>query len=164
MASGLCAGAVQVITRDTVSSDRVVIHAPVELVWQVLVDFENYALWNRFCPRCEAQLQLGSPVKMTVDLGFGPQEQVEYLCRIEPFRAIAWRMENSPGDPIHAVRTQYLERIDEVSCSYVSVDEFSGEAVPAMMEAMAGGIEAGFNLCAENLRDYCESLYRAGEG
>ena len=63
------------ITEDTVSSDEIEIHAPVELVWQVLVDFANYGAWNKFCPVCEAELVIGSPVKMQVDLGFGLQEQ-----------------------------------------------------------------------------------------
>lgn len=147
------------ITENTVSSDEIIIQAPVERVWQVLVDFDNYHAWNEFCPVCEATLELGSPVRMQVELGFGLQEQVEYLCRIDPCEAIAWRMENKPGDPIHAVRTQYLKKINATSCSYLSLDEFSGEAVPAMMEAMASGVEAGFNLCARNLRDHCEKLY-----
>jgi len=97
-----------VITEDTVSSDEIEIQAPVELVWSVLVDFANYGAWNRFCPVCEAELVMGSPVKMQVDLGFGLQEQVEYICRIDPGAAIAWKMDTKPGDPIHATRTQYL--------------------------------------------------------
>ena len=150
------------ITEDTVSSERVLIRAPVELVWGVLVDFRNYGQWNAFCPSCEASLELGSPVKMQVDLGFGLQEQIEYLCRIDTCEAIAWRMDNRPGDSIHAVRTQYLERIDAGSCTYLSVDEFSGAGVPAMMDAMAESVEAGFNLCAQGLKQYCEKIHADG--
>jgi uncharacterized membrane protein len=40
------------ISEDTISSDEVTIAAPVQLVWDVLVDFENYGLWNKFCPSC----------------------------------------------------------------------------------------------------------------
>lgn len=147
------------ITEDTVSSDVVVIEAPIDLVWDILVDFQNYGRWNTFCPSCEAELVLGTAVKMQVDLGFGLQEQIEYMRRIDPCEAIAWGMENKPGDPIHAVRTQYLNKLEEARTSYVSVDEFSGEALPGMMELMAGPVEAGFNLCAYNLKEYCEQLY-----
>lgn len=147
------------ITENTVSSDEVVIAAPAQLVWDVLVDFPNYSKWNKFCPSCEASLELGSPVKMQIDLGFGMQDQVEYMCLIEPTEAIAWRMENKPGDPIHAVRTQYLKSLGEAQCSYVSIDEFSGEGAPDMMELMARPVEEGFNLCAYGLKAYCEELY-----
>lgn len=149
------------ITQDTVSSDVVVIEAPASLVWGVLVDFENYGKWNEFCPSCEAELILGSPVKMQVDLGFGLQEQIEYLCRIDEGEAIAWRMDNNPGDPIHAVRTQYINVLSSERCSYVSVDEFSGEASPGMIDMMGKAVESGFNLCAYGLKEYCEALYAA---
>jgi hypothetical protein len=149
------------ITDDTVSSDEIHIAAPVELVWQVLVDFENYEKWNEFCPQCEAELEIGSPIKMQVELGFGLQEQIEYISLIKPFEAIAWGMENKPDDPIKAVRTQYLNKIDELSCSYQSVDVFSGEAVAGMMDLMGKPVEDGFNLCGYGLKAYCEKLVAA---
>ena len=149
------------ISKNTVSSDEVIIEAPAQWVWDVLVDFPNYARWNKFCPGCEAQLELGSPVVMQVDLGFGLQEQTEYMCRIDPCEAIAWRMENKPGDPIHAIRTQHLKVLGDAQCSYISVDEFSGDAAPDMMEMMAKPVEAGFNLCAYGLKEFCEAQYNA---
>jgi uncharacterized protein YndB with AHSA1/START domain len=149
------------ITENTVSSDEVEIDAPVGLVWEVLVDFANYGSWNGFCPSCEATLELGAPVTMQLDLGFGPMEQIEYMRRIEPGVALAWGMKNEPGDPIHALRTQYLNPLGEERCSYLSVDEFSGEATPQMMELMAEAVERGFNQCAYDLKAHCEQLYLA---
>lgn len=145
------------ITDTAVASDEIIINAPVELVWDILVDFGNYPAWNRFCPEAVAKLEIGSPIKMMVDLGFGLQEQVEYICRIEPHQAIAWGMENKPGDPVHAVRTQTLTRLDDGRCAYNSIDDFSGPAVPEMMAAMAKNVEDGFNLCAQCLKQYAES-------
>jgi uncharacterized protein YndB with AHSA1/START domain len=147
------------IDQDTVSSEEVVIEASVEFVWAVLTDFENYAAWNTFCPSCEAELVLGAPVKMQVDLGFGLQEQIEFMCRIDPLEAIAWRMANEPGDAIHAVRTQHLKKLGDARCSYVSSDTFSGEAAPQMMELMAKPVEDGFNRCAIDLKNYCELTF-----
>lgn len=147
------------ITDDTVTSKEVVINAPAEVVWDILVDFENYSQWNRFCPKADAVLELGSPVNMLVDLGFGLQEQIEYISLIEPGRAIAWGMENKPGDPIHAVRTQWLKPLDENRCTYLTMDDFKGsepEALKGMMELMAKRVEDGFNLCAEGLKEYAE--------
>jgi uncharacterized protein YndB with AHSA1/START domain len=148
------------ITDSAVHSDEITIAAPRDLVWQVLVDFENYHQWNEFCPQAEGKLEMDSPLRMQVDLGWGLQEQVEYICRIEPPYAVAWRMDNRPEDPIHAVRTQTLEVIDEASCRYLSVDDFSGEGAKEMMEVMAERVEKGFNLCGYGLKDYCEKLYR----
>ncbi|GHD27297.1 SRPBCC domain-containing protein [Parahalioglobus pacificus] len=149
------------ITDSTVSSDEILIHAPIKLVWEILVDFGNYRAWNDFCPKCEAELTLGSPITMQVDLGFGLQEQVEYICRIEPPRAIAWKMNTQPGDPVHALRTQTLEAVDDATTRYVSIDEFSGEGVPMMMETLGAAVETGFNQCGYGLKKYSEQRYAA---
>ncbi|MCR9106209.1 MAG: SRPBCC domain-containing protein [Gammaproteobacteria bacterium] len=150
------------ITENTVSSDEVTIEAPVELVWKILTDFDNYGKWNGFCPSAKVEtLTLGTAVDMMVDLGHGPSRQVEYLCRIEPNQCIAWQMENKPGDPVHAVRSQYLKRLDDARCSYISIDEFSGPGTASMMEAFAANVEAGFNRCAYDLKAYAEQQFRA---
>lgn len=142
-----------------VSSEKVIINAPAELVWEVLVDFPAYGEWNDFCPSIEAELVLGSPVKMQVDLGMGLQEQVEYITCIEAPRRITWSMENKPEDPVHADRSQIVEPIDEQRCTYVTYDEFSGAAVDAMVEAMGGAVEAGFNRCAQGVKAQAERLH-----
>ena len=149
------------ITEDSVCSEEVVIEAPIELVWGVLVDFQRYAEWNSFCPHAEAVLALNQPIRMQVNLGYGLQQQVETICRIDPPRAIAWRMANQPGDPIHAVRTQTLEERGDARCAYLSVDVFSGPGVPAMMKALGQAVEDGFNQCARDLKRHCEALHRS---
>lgn len=150
------------INDNSVASDEVLINAPAETVWQVLIDFDNYSQWNPFCPQIKAELKLGSPVEMMTDLGNGLQEQVEYITSIDVGKSIAWSMKNDPGDPVHACRTQTLKIIDDNSCTYYTVDAFSGEFMPAMLEAFATPIELGFNRCAQGLKQQAEKLYQAG--
>ena len=84
---------------------------------------------------------------------------MEYITRLEPPRVITWSMENKPEDPIHADRSQYLTPVDANSCTYLTVDEFSGEAIAPMMEAFGQAMEDGFNRCAQGLKARAESLY-----
>lgn len=149
------------ISENAVASEEVLINAPVELVWQILVDFENYGQWNEFCPQITAELKLGSPVDMMTDLGNGLQQQVEYITQIEPNHIIAWSMKNEPGDPVHACRTQQLTKVTDSSCIYYTVDEFSGEFMPAMLENFGVHIEAGFNRCAQGLKRHAEQRFAA---
>lgn len=149
------------IDSNSVSSEKITIHAPAELVWQVIVDFDNYGQWNPFCPSVEGALELGAALTMKVDLGNGLQEQVEYISAIDAPRRIVWSMENKPGDPIHADRSQIIESINAHSCTYWSIDEFAGDMVPAMMAAMAEPVERGFNRCAQGLKAHAERLYQA---
>ena len=147
------------ITENSVSSEEIVINAPAEVVWDVLLDFENYGLWNEFCPSVKGEPVVGSALEMQVDLGSGLQLQIEHVTRVEPPHAITWSMENKPGDPVHADRTQRITPIDDKSCRYLSIDEFSGEFVPQMMEALGEVVERGFNTCARGLKQRAEALY-----
>jgi hypothetical protein len=152
------------ITANSVSSEEIVINAPAEVVWGVILDFENYGLWNTFCPGMKGEAVLGSPLEMQVDLGNGLQLQVEYITKIEPFHTIVWSMENKPGDPIHADRAQYIKPIDDSSCRYLSIDEFSGELASLMIEQMGQQVEKGFNDCAAGLKARAEELYSIANG
>jgi uncharacterized protein YndB with AHSA1/START domain len=152
------------ITENSVSSEEVIINAPAEIVWGVILDFENYGLWNPFCPSMKGEAVIGSPLEMQVDLGNGLQPQVEYVTKIEPFHTIVWSMENKPGDPIHADRVQRIVVIDETSCRYWSSDEFSGEFVGPMIEQLGEQVEKGFNDCAAGLKARAEEIYRNIQG
>lgn len=151
------------ITENSVSTEEITIAAPAQVVWDVLLDFDNYGQWNRFCPEIKGEAGMGSALHMMVDLGNGLQQQIEYVTRLEPPHLVTWSMENKPGDPIHADRTQRVTPIDETSCSYWSIDEFSGEAVAPMVEAFGEQVEKGFNLCAEGLKARAEALYQASQ-
>jgi hypothetical protein len=72
-------------------------------------------------------------------------------------------MENRPEDPVHAVRSQYLKRLNDSSCTYVSVDEFAGPQMAAMMEHFAPAVEAGFNRCAYDLKAHAERAFKAAD-
>ena len=149
------------INESSVSSEETLINAPAELVWSIILDFDNYHVWNRFCPEIRGVPELGCALHMQVDLGNGLQEQVEHVTRLDPDTfTVVWSMENKPGDPIHADRTQRVTPVDDSSCRYWTIDEFSGAAVQPMIEALGAQVERGFALCAEGLKDRAETLFR----
>ncbi len=149
------------ITDSAVYSDEVEIQAPVEWVWDILLDFDNYAEWNGFCPTAiNSSLEIGSPIDMMVDLGQGLSRQVEYISRVEHHKVIAWAMENKPDDPVKAVRSQNLKKLDDERCTYQTVDDFSGPEAKTMMEHFASTVEAGFNRCAYDLKAHAEKTWR----
>ena len=152
------------ISESSVSCEEILIQAPAEFVWDILMDFDNYHLWNKFCPEIKGVPEVGSPVAMQVDMGNGPQPQTEYITRLDAPREVVWSMENKPGDPIHADRLQRVTPVDAGSCRYWTVDDFSGEAMAPMMEAFGEVMERGFTLCAEGLKAHAEALYQERQG
>lgn len=150
------------MNNDQIASELIEIEAPQALVWEILLDFPNYNVWNEFCPVAGVEsLAIGEPIVMRVDIGFGLQDQTEYFSKIQPSNCIAWRMENKPEDTIHAERVQTIEVLSETRCSYISIDYFSGPDVPGMIDAVGEGVRNGFNLCAQNLKRHAEQRYKA---
>ena len=147
------------ITESSVSSDLIIIHSPIEIAWEVLTDFQNYHLWNSFCPKIEGVLELGESVTMQVDLGNGLQTNIEYITKIDPPNSLVWSMENKPNDPIHADRYQNLFYVDKDNCTYQTEDYFSGEAVASMLDMMGQCIQTGFNKCGLGLKRRSEELF-----
>ncbi len=97
------------ITESSVSSEEIIINArAAQIVWDVVLDFDNYGVWSTFCPSMKGEAVIGSPLEMQVDMGNGPQLQVEYVTKLEPIHTVVWSMENKPGDPIHADRMQRI--------------------------------------------------------
>ena len=57
------------ITENSVSCEETLINAPAELVWDILMDFDNYGQWNNFCPEIKGEPKVGSALHMMVNLG-----------------------------------------------------------------------------------------------
>ncbi|ROR98964.1 uncharacterized protein YndB with AHSA1/START domain [Sinobacterium caligoides] len=149
------------INEHSVYSDQVTINAPVSLVWQILIDFDNYQRWNPFCPQLiNKSLAIGEAVDMQVELGHGLQQQVEYIENIEKEREISWSMTQQDKSVLYARRTQSLSAITSNSCDYLSVDYFEGALRDSILRQHGQAIEDGFNACAYGLKDYAEAAYR----
>lgn len=58
-----------VVFRHLIRSDVVEIDAPVEGVWDILMDVDRYGEWNPFTTRVATNFEIGSPVDLHVTLG-----------------------------------------------------------------------------------------------
>ena len=75
-----------------VTSHTVEINAPARVVWEVLIDLDNYHQWNSFCPHIRCGLQIGDEVHMQV-LSPETGETVpvfEYLVACDPEQLLSW--------------------------------------------------------------------------
>ena len=85
-----------------------------------------------------------------IDLGFGLQQQIDYIPCIEAPKKIAWSMGNKPRDSIHVCRSKYIMALSRNSCSYYNVDGLAEEHMSVMQVQFALSFERGFNCCASH--------------
>ena len=48
---------------------EIVINAPIDKVWDVIVDLKRYGNWNPFMPKLSAGFNVGEKIKFTVNMG-----------------------------------------------------------------------------------------------
>jgi hypothetical protein len=150
-------------------SARVEIDAPLDLVWQVMLDTEAYAEWNPFVVGVETPLPpaVGNPIRLHVRWANG-------RSTTSPERIIALDAPSTDADGtvrallsyvyeglpsrlglVRGVRHQRLEQTPGGPTVYATVEEFRG---PLVRLAGPGRVADGFRRHAEGLRLRAESL------
>ena len=143
-----------------VTSITVEIDAPARVVWEVLIDLDNYHQWNSFCPSIRCGLQIGDPVRMQVrapDTG----ETVpvfEYLVACDPEQLLSWEQRPVPENMDAARRDQYIKAIDANRCSYFTTDIFLGLNQDTIMREHGAWVKQGFDQVARDVKARAEAL------
>lgn len=143
-----------------VSNERT-IHAPIEHVWKVLVDFERYPEWNPFTHGLEPNRKVGGPVTLHVKLGGRNMTMHEQLTLWDEGRAVAWGLRWGGGKLIHCDRVQALVRIDDHTTGYRCHEAFDGLLASLVYLLYRRPMQVGFDTAADALKARAEATFRA---
>ena len=142
-----------------VRTDPIRINAPIDVVWEVLTDVENYGQWNPFTPQACTDFRIGSPAHLRVRMGPTTMKITETVCAYETPRLLAWSKAFGARRLLLAVREQHLESLSESSCSYHNTDRLTGVLAPLVFLCFGGYMRCGFRDVGEGLKIYAEALY-----
>ena len=147
---------------------RTTIDAPLELVWQVMLDTERYSEWNPFVERVETPTPaaVGNPIVLHVRWSNGrTTRSPERITALEPPATeggtttahLAYRFEGWPArfGLVRGTRHQRLSQRPGGPTTYDTVEEFSG---PLVRFAGPGRVADGFRRHAEGLKARAEQL------
>lgn len=123
------------------------IHAPSEVVWAVLADFERYPEWNPSLPSIEGDLRVGSTVSLTLAMPGRPSLHVTArLLDVVPRRRLTWHG-NVGADWLSAGDREFLiEEADGRVVSLTRTENVRGALFPLfrlIMEAPSNAITTG---------------------
>jgi hypothetical protein len=145
-----------------VTSVKVQINAPASLVWDVLVDLDNYPQWNPYTVKVESTLEMGEPVNLFLPDPTRPGELIhviEHLAAFDQPKQLSWELSPSDLSPDAARRDQYIEATGDASCTYYTTDLFLGPTAPVVMEQHGPWVKQGFDAVAHSLKTRAEQLY-----
>jgi hypothetical protein len=138
-----------------IRSDNVIINAPLETVWQVLIDVENYPAWNPFTTRVETTFVVGEPVILHVTMNEHRRRiQREVITVFEPPHAFAWASIMGAPFVLKANRWQIVEPLDDGRTAYRTYETFDGLLVPLVMALYRRDIQRGFDAVGLALKQY----------
>ncbi len=140
-------------------NSKIVINAPKQIVWNVLLDFEAYPKWNPFTPKVECSLVPGEEVILHVDMKQNGKLliQKETLLWVKEQESIAWGITST--FPVKTERAQILTALGPDKTEYLTYDKFWGMLVPVVMLFYKKKIQHGFDLVAEGLKKRAEEIF-----
>lgn len=144
------------------------ITAPMDVIWDILVDLKGYKMWNPFitdvldCDRITAPGQrFRLDVKWSNGTGFISPERVTVVqSPNRGFARLAYAFNSwaSIIDMVRAERVQTLQAIDDENIRYATEETFTGWGTRWLPLA---DVEDGFKRQAAALKSYAEARDRA---
>ncbi|MCP4438054.1 MAG: SRPBCC domain-containing protein [Aureispira sp.] len=138
---------------------KIVIQAPIQDVWAVLSDFENYDQWNPFTPRIDIKNEIGSKVGLHVRLNPKSNKtmlQQETLLTWEEGKKLEWGIQDAWY--VKTVRVQLLTALDKNTTEYYTSDLFEGPLTGLILLLYRNKIQIGFDDVCQGLKKQVESL------
>ncbi|KAL1741812.1 hypothetical protein HDZ31DRAFT_44621 [Schizophyllum fasciatum] len=160
------------------------IDAPIDTVWQTLLDFPSYPDWNPFVrsqtlanelfiplkdqssPKAGQRLIIHvqiPPLEPPVDAGTPSNplhaqmsfENITFLEGAPTYRA-AWKQIMLPDALINATRWQVLSTVEGGKTLYEAREVYAGSLAPALESLLGEGLQEAFDAQASELKAYVE--------
>lgn len=131
---------------------EILIQAPAEDIWAVLVNNQAYPQWNPYHIKVEGEIHVGSQLSVHIQKPNGDQVFIQpHVIQLQPSRILTW------GGGIPGIftgeHTFLLEEQNDFSTLLVQEEMFRGIAVPfASLES----IESGYNAMNQALKKQFE--------
>ena len=141
---------------------KITIQAPLEVVWNILSDLDNYHLWNPFTPKVETTQQIGTDVFLHVRLNPNSQKlhlQKEQLLRWEALSGMDWGIKDAWY--AKTIRIQQLKAIDATTTEYYTSDLIEGPFTWLIMFLYRKKIQQGFDDVAQGLKKQAETAFQS---
>ncbi|MDR9458921.1 MAG: SRPBCC domain-containing protein [Dehalococcoidia bacterium] len=145
-----------------VTRSEIDIDAPVENVWNIIIDLERYPEWNTFTPRMGAkQIVVGEEFlldcQMTEKQLLRDEKEVFLAYEPERFR-VCWGTSRTRGRPgIKSYRWQICEPVNDKRTHFINYEEFHGILAPLVNLLYGKKLHRAFVGYCQDLKKRAES-------
>ena len=130
---------------------EVIVDAPIEKVWQLLIDFDSYSNWSSMVS-FRGQPEVGKTVPLMVSiLGRKIKTPVEFL-KIEENKELAWR--GGLSGLITGEHYFELSSIDDDKTKLVQGEKFKGLLLPFMWPILKNTLNKLYEQSNNDIKNY----------
>jgi hypothetical protein len=133
------------------------IDAPVERVWAILVDFENYPGWNPLTVKIKGDPEVGHEVTLYAMLGGRCMKRKHCISRVEPNQALCWTIVSNRPWLMRGERCQQLEDLGNGRCRYTNDERVEGLASIPVALLYKAKISRALDQLGEALKQQAEN-------
>jgi uncharacterized protein YndB with AHSA1/START domain len=148
------------MTSATTIEHRVIIHAPANVVWQVLTALERYPEWNRYATEAQGTLEAGGEVEIVARLGNSTQRVKNRVLEIIPEQKLCWVSMNWYQFLVRGTRCRYLEAQPDGTTFFLERETMKGPVARIVVGLMHEQLAAGLQAECESLKAEAERLTR----
>ena len=138
---------------------RIGIHAPDEIVWEILSDIPGWADWNPLYPQAQGEIRIGN--RWTLELAL-PGEKSRTINPVildwAPYDHIHWRLDALRGW-VRTVRFLEIEKMGEENVIFNNGEIFDGMLGSFVAKRLRRPIIDGFEAMNEVLKQRSEALW-----
>ena len=139
---------------------RIGIQAPAEVIWESLVDVNNWESWNPLYPRAEGIVRIGNTLNLTVNIpGQEPRHIQPRILDWAPEDHIHWRL-SLMGGWIKTIRYLEIEILSETGCIFSNGEIFEGMLGPTVAKRYRRQLRAARASMGEALQLRAEAAWR----
>jgi hypothetical protein len=110
--------------------NEIIISAPVEQVWDILIDLDKYGEWNPLLYQAAGIVEVGETVVIHAKTA---SKDMKFMCkvtRVEPLREFAWRFPVIHPILFRGEHIFRIERLSENETQFIDREWFKGLLLP----------------------------------
>jgi hypothetical protein len=145
-----------------VTRSEIDIDAPVEKVWNIIIDLVRYPEWNTFTPRMGVkQIVVGEEFLLDCQMTEKQllRDEKEVFLAYEPERyRVCWGTSRTKGRPgIKSYRWQICEPVNDKRTHFINFEEFHGILAPLVNLLYGKKLQHAFIGYCQDLKKRAES-------
>lgn len=140
------------------------IECPLEVVWSVLLDFDNYKEWSSFTPEVKLNKDAKIGSEFTMNVKMDPkneslrEQKLTFQGIDEEKHTICWTAQVS--FLLSSKRLQKIQKIGNEKTLYQTKEAFSGILKYVIDSFFITTLKERFSDIANDLKKYCEKKYK----